>query len=497
MSKRASRSRHDKTEIDAEGYTPELRALVHDLASPLASHVLRNASEVTMRYKQSRYAELASRAQAAVQREIAIINRKIPELRARSGATATDAWPIFESVSRKYLEVCDELTAMQVLCADAETRWQEARRAPDAVFAERSTALVGALENLKLYSTQAHIVNAVVRVVSQFLRMPQSLNRKFLNFVLAGASGTGKTSMVHAIADVFSKCGMFVYDRVRIAGRAELVGEYEGQTVARTRAFLTASLECVVFIDEAYSITKWDDGRPESYGAEATTAMVEFMSQYKGLYSLFFAGYEKEIRRYFLPTNPGLVRRIPYLYVMSNLTTDGLMLVFERAVLGTLGTSDAATDGQSHAVIRKVFTEDACAWLETLLRCAHQGTWERTDGGEYDQATRTHHPSEWRFVPVYPKLYALFENQAGSMVNLAEEAVTHITNALSFAARGTATDAGPSEGLMPQDRAVMQAIVAMRIRNTAMRDTDDVMLEFERLPTLAGRVRAVSAKRRL
>ena len=42
---------------------------------------------------------------------------------------------------------------------------------------------------------------------------------------------------------------------------------------------------------------------------------------------------------------------------------------------------------------------------------------------EYDQATRRTYRNVHRFKPDFPLLYTLFDNQAGSMTNLAEEAV--------------------------------------------------------------------------
>ena len=50
------------------------------------------------------------------------------------------------------------------------------------------------------------------------------------------------------------------------------MGQYMGETVTKTRNFLVNNLDNgVIFIDEAYAITPWEDGKPESYGTEATT----------------------------------------------------------------------------------------------------------------------------------------------------------------------------------------------------------------------------------
>ena len=187
---------------------------------------------------------------------------------------------------------------------------------------------------LSRFAAQPHIVASVVDIVGVFLKNPRFLQTKFMNFVMVGAAGTGKTTLAAAIAAVFARAGMFVDDKVVDAGRAEFVGEYEGQTVARTRAFLVSNLDRgVVFIDEAYAITPWQDGKPEGYGSEAATAMVEFMTRYPGLYCIIVAGYEKEMTRYFLTSNEGMSRRFPNKFVLRDMSADDLLTVFKRALL--------------------------------------------------------------------------------------------------------------------------------------------------------------------
>ena len=85
--------------------------------------------------------------------------------------------------------------------------------------------------------------------------------------------------------------------------------------VARTCNFLISNLDRAIFVDEAYGLTPWNDGKPEGYGAEAITAMVEFMTQYKGLYCIITAGYEKQMQRY-LDHQPGIARRFLYRFAL-------------------------------------------------------------------------------------------------------------------------------------------------------------------------------------
>ena len=182
------------------------------------------------------------------------------------------------------------------------------------------------------------------------------------------------------------QAGIFVGDQLIEAGRAELVGQYEGQTVARTRNFLVSNLDRgVILIDEAYAITPWQNGKPEGYGSEAATAMVEFMSRYAGLYCIIVAGYETQMVRYFLPTNEGLSRRFPNKYVLNDMSVTELIEVFKRALLRSQGLR-VPDGGNVRLESSDYFDADAWRYLHNLIEICTSGTTECTE--EYDAATR-------------------------------------------------------------------------------------------------------------
>ena len=241
-----------------------------------------------------------------------------------------DNWNVFESISQEYIEAKDGATQFEALRARAQERLRgtmstgQVERG-DAVYALRDE-LVAELEELGNFTAQAHIVSKTVDIVSSFIKDPRLFRIKLMNFMMVGSAGTGKTTIAAHIGNVFAKAGMFVGNNLVEAGRADLVGQYEGQTVARTRNFLLSNLDNgVIFVDEAYSITPWQNGKPEGYGSEAATAMVEFMTRYKGLYCIITAGYEKEMTRYFLATNEGLDRRFPYKFILRDMSPGELV----------------------------------------------------------------------------------------------------------------------------------------------------------------------------
>ena len=444
-----------------------LAELIGFLRTAAGKRVLRDAHREAMLYKREQYRTLLTEAQADVRRERELVDLKIPDLKRISRVTGDhDNWQIFESVSRKYLEAQDRASIFDALRTRAERRLEQLEETTDEAL---TAPLLDALGRLHDFQSQPHIVGTVVDVVGAFLKNPKLVRTKFLNFIVVGAAGTGKTTLAGCMAACFARVGMFVEDRVVPAGRAELVAEYEGQTVARTRHFLVSNLDRgVIFVDEAYGITPWNDGKPESYGSEAVTAMVEFMSRYKGLYCLILAGYEREMQRYFLATNPGLERRFPYRFVMRDLTPVQLVHVFQRTLLTeqALYVPPAET-GEPLASV-DYFTAEAWRYLLTVVGLATSGHVEVTPE-EYDRATLTTYHNTYRFVPTYPHMHCLFANQAGSMTNLAEECITVLMSCLPFADTATRRPRGQRSGLPPQQGvAVMKRVLRRRVVNSAM-----------------------------
>lgn len=472
-------------DVDDDGLTANLRELIGVLLTPKGVRMLKSAYRENMNFKVAKYDELLREAQQEVDHEAALLTNKTPDLKRASMVTGDDSnWQIFERIGQRYMDATDRVASFTAIKRQAVERLAgsmgvEDVRSNDAVYRLRDS-LVTALRNLANFSSQPHIVATTVDIVGAYLKNPKLIQTKFLNFMMVGPAGTGKTTIAKAIATTFAAAGMFVGGKVTEAGRAEFVGEYEGQTVARTRNFLVSHLDRgVVFVDEAYALTQWDKGKPEGYGSEAVTAMVEFTTKYKGLYCLITAGYEKEMTRYFLPTNPGLTRRFPYRFVLRDLGPDDLMHVFMRTLLTEQGKEVPA--GRAVPLeSERYFTEEAWDYLRSLLAACTEGTMY-FDAEEYDASTNKTYQNVARFVPRYPLMYALFENQAGSMTNLAEEAITVLMRTVTYEEAITVqqrTRGIARASIRTQDGVVMRDIIVQRISNSALSQADQVLHEL-------------------
>lgn len=466
--------------------TNHLGDLIGFLQTPNGLRTFKNAYRENMLYKVSKYSELVREANESVQQHLAVIDIKTSELKRVAGVTGDhDNWNIFESVSEQYKDATAKQATFESIKRRAEDRLGgsmgvEVVRTEDAIRDHRD-ALVSSLKKLANFTSQPHVVKKVVNIVGSFIKDPKLFRTKLMNFMLCGSAGTGKTTLAAIIGEVFSKAGIFVGDRLVEAGRAELVASYEGQTVSRTANFLLANLDNgVIFIDEAYAITPWMKGKPEGYGLEAATAMVEFMTKYKGLYCLIVAGYEMQMVRYFLGSNEGLSRRFPHKLVLRDSSPTDLVRIFKRQLLQQQDL--VMPDGEQIRLdSTDYFTPDAWEYLEHILSESMKG--EHFLIEEHDESTMKTYKNVKSFLPKYELMHSIFENQAGSMTNLAEEAITVLISSIpfeelhSFQRRVGNTTARPP--ITAQNKDVMRDIVVQRVLNSALSLSDEYLKELE------------------
>jgi len=161
-----------------------------------------------------------------------------------------------------------------------------------------------------------NVRNLIADQLYSLTRSSEVFIDNFRNMVIMGSAGTGKTLVASIISYVFSTCGILATDNIVVATRADLVGQYIGETAIKTRSQLFNTLEGVLFIDEAYQLYVPDSTK--DYGAEAITEIVNFLDKYIGLTHVIAAGYKDQTVKNFLGANEGMPRRFPYQIVLSN-----------------------------------------------------------------------------------------------------------------------------------------------------------------------------------
>ncbi|MET9658292.1 AAA family ATPase [Streptomyces sp. NPDC006510] len=128
------------------------------------------------------------------------------------------------------------------------------------------------------------------------------------HFVFSGPSGTGKTTVARILGRVFYALGLLGGDHLVEAQRADLVGEFLGQTAVKANELIDSALGGVLFVDEAYSLANSGYSKGDAYGDEALQVLLKRAEDNRDHLVVILAGYPEGMDR-LLATNPGLSSR--------------------------------------------------------------------------------------------------------------------------------------------------------------------------------------------
>ncbi|MEV7770444.1 AAA family ATPase [Kitasatospora sp. NPDC086791] len=202
-------------------------------------------------------------------------------------------------------------------------------------------------------------VKRQVRALSAQLRMSRLRAEQGLpvqppkrHFVFSGPSGTGKTTVARILGRVFHALGLLSGDHLVEAQRADLVGEFLGQTAVKANELIDSALDGVLFIDEAYSLSNSGYTKGDAYGDEALQVLLKRAEDNRDRLVVILAGYPEGMNR-LLATNPGL---------NSRFTTRVDFPSYRPGELTAIGAALAGRDGDG-------WDEDAAEELASI--CTH------------------------------------------------------------------------------------------------------------------------------
>lgn len=190
---------------------------------------------------------------------------------------------------------------------------------------EELSALVGMDEMKKIIKQ----IYAWIHVNKKREEKGLKASKQVLHMLFKGNPGTGKTSVARIIGKLFERMEVLSKGHLIEAERADVVGEYIGQTAQKTRDLVKKAMGGILFIDEAYSLGR---GGEKDFGKECIDTLVKHMEDSGNNFVLILAGYSSEMER-FLNLNPGLVSRFPVIIEFPDYNVDQLMEIADKMLV--------------------------------------------------------------------------------------------------------------------------------------------------------------------
>ncbi len=171
-----------------------------------------------------------------------------------------------------------------------------------------------------------------------------------LHSVFTGNPGTGKTTVVKMLGNIYHSMGLLSKGHVHAVEANDLIAGFVRQTGKDTKEAIEKARGGILFIDEAYMLYK--EGASGDFGPEAIAALITEMSDGEGDIAIMVAGYPKEMET-FIKSNPGLKSRFKHQFHFEDYTpTELLKIAHYAATKKDVIISDGAKDKLS-----KIITE--------------------------------------------------------------------------------------------------------------------------------------------
>ena len=176
------------------------------------------------------------------------------------------------------------------------------------------------------------------------------------HLVFSGNPGTGKTTIARIMAEIFRDLGVLAKGHLVEATRADLVAGYMGQTAIKTNKVIDSALDGVLFIDEAYTLSR---SAENDYGQEAIDTLLKRMEDDRDRLVVIIAGYTDEIKK-FVNSNPGLSSRFNRYIEFPDYSEDELAQIF-RGLLAKYDykMGEAATLAMKQCIATAVRNKDS------------------------------------------------------------------------------------------------------------------------------------------
>jgi stage V sporulation protein K len=187
------------------------------------------------------------------------------------------------------------------------------------------------LVGLREVKEQVGRLHNVLQIQAHRRRAGLPIAPQALHFVFRGNPGTGKTTIARVISNILKTAGVLRKGHVIETDRSGLVAEYVGQTAVKTAAKINEAIDGVLFIDEAYSLSR-DAGSNNPYGLEAIDTLLKRMEDLRDRLVVIVAGYPKEMDE-FIRSNPGFRSRFTRYIDFPDYSPEEMVQIASRLIV--------------------------------------------------------------------------------------------------------------------------------------------------------------------
>ena len=209
---------------------------------------------------------------------------------------------------------------------DAPTTAAEADQKSGQAMLDELASMVG------LTAVKKEINTLMARVTVEMQKKAQGLkvSPMSLHMVFTGPPGVGKTVVARTLGAVYRDLGVLKRGQVVETARADLVGQYIGQTAPKTMQKIEEAMDGILFIDEAYALAV-SDGTGADFGREAIEALLKALEDRRDRFVCIVAGYPAEMQK-FLAANSGLASRFTKTIHFETYSAVELVEIFRRMI---------------------------------------------------------------------------------------------------------------------------------------------------------------------